>query len=124
MTTTSYIYNFKIYTGKNGDSISNVAYNVVYELMAGCKNKGHYLYVDNFYTSPKLFDDLLRDGTYCSGTVHSNRRNFPKELKHQKREKSSRGDMKVLYHDSITAVRWFDKRDVQCYLLSFRMKQL
>ena len=110
---TSYIYNFKIYTGKDGNIIANgLAYNVVYELMAGCNNKGHYLYVDNFYTSPQLFHDLQKDGTYCSGTARINRRNFPKELKRQRREKSTRDDIKTLYHDSITAVRWFDKRDV------------
>ena len=69
-----------MYTSKDGDTVSNgLAYNVVYELMANYKNKGHYLYVDIVNTSPQLYC-FQNNGTYCSGTAHTNCRNFPKEL--------------------------------------------
>ena len=42
--------------------------------------KGHCLFVDNFYTSPQLLNDLLVAGTYCTGTARSNRKDFPKEI--------------------------------------------
>ncbi|CAI7988607.1 hypothetical protein GBAR_LOCUS21 [Geodia barretti] len=37
--------------------------------------------MDNFFTSPALFMDLLQDGIYACGTVRSNRRGFPQDLK-------------------------------------------
>lgn len=68
--------------------------------------------MDNFYSSTQLFCDLLNDGTYCSGTVRSNLKNFPAELKREKGDKSSRGDIKALFCELITTVHWFDRKDV------------
>lgn len=46
---TGYIYNFKIYTGKDGNaSTHGLAYKVVYDLMADCKNKGHFTLCGQF----------------------------------------------------------------------------
>ena len=111
---TGYIYKFKIYTGKDEEygTENGLAYNVVMELMSDLTGVGHYLYTDNFYSSPKLFVDLAEKGIYASGTVRSNRRNFPKELAPVKGEKMNRGDMKVRYYNDLTAVHWFDRRDV------------
>ena len=50
------------------------------DLIEQYKMKGHCLFIDNFYTSPKLLHDLLVAQTYCTGTIQSNRKNFPKEL--------------------------------------------
>ena len=58
-----------------------MANRVVKDLLDGYQGLGHHLYVDNFYTSPKLFKDLLETGTLACGTVQSNRRGFPPELK-------------------------------------------
>lgn len=41
--------------------------------------KGHCLFIDNFYTSPRLLKDLLRAGTYCTATIRANRKPFPKK---------------------------------------------
>ena len=68
--------------------------------------------MDNFYTSPTLFMDLEKVDTYASGTVRENRRNFPEELKLGRRQKLKRGEMSAMFCESVTAVHWFDKRDV------------
>jgi len=36
---------------------------------------------DNFFSSPKLFDDLLKKELYGCGTVRPNRKGMPKHLK-------------------------------------------
>ena len=70
----------------------------------------YVVYTDNFYTSPQLCKDLLTKGFYSTGTIRTNRKNFPVMLT-QKR-KCERGDCTFSYHDHITAVKWHDNRDV------------
>lgn len=107
-----YLCNFQIYTGKEaGTAEVGLAYRVVYDLMQPYLNKGYKLYTDNFYTSPKLVKDLLRDNTYLTGTVRSNRRGFPKDFATSKLDS---GASEFLHSDGITAVHWKDKRDVYC----------
>ena len=71
----------------------------------------YVVYTDNFYTSPQLCKDLLTKGFYSTGTIRTNRKNFPVMLT-QKRRKCERGDCTFSYHDHITAVKWHDNRDV------------
>ncbi|KAJ8368718.1 hypothetical protein SKAU_G00087460 [Synaphobranchus kaupii] len=69
--------------------------------------KGHVLYVDNWYSSPMLFQHLLHQGTGPCGTVRLNRRGmptFPKKMK--------RGEVTFRENGTQLAVKWQDKRDV------------
>jgi hypothetical protein len=45
-------------------------------LAARLENVGHKLYMDNFLTSPELFDDL-HTKTNCCGAVRPNRNGMP-----------------------------------------------
>ena len=49
-------------------------------LMREYLDKGHCLFIDNFYTTPRLAKFLLDRGTTMVGTVRSNRRQFPKVM--------------------------------------------
>jgi hypothetical protein len=49
-------------------------------LMADYLDAGRVLYLDNFYTTPKLAKHLLDNNTYTVGTVRTNRKKFPREL--------------------------------------------
>jgi len=40
---------------------------------------GHKLYMDNFFSSPELFDDMVKNEIYCCGTVRLNRRGMPQD---------------------------------------------
>ncbi len=112
---TGYIYRFDIYTGADHSapkSVHGQAYDVVMNIMSPLLGKGHSVYTDNFYSSPQLFQDLLENSTFATGTVRRNRKNFPKLL--DTVSKINRGHSIFAYHDNITVCRWFDNKDVYC----------
>lgn len=72
--------------------------------------QGYRLYVDNFYSSPKLFSDLLKE---ICGTVRSNRKGLPKEAVMAKLKKGE-AVFKREKKTNMTFVHWKDQRDVFC----------
>ena len=73
---TGYIVRFEIYTGKHGrrNPDKPLGEEVVDLLMDGMKNLKHHVYFDRFFTSVHLVEQLARDGTYATATIHPNRR--------------------------------------------------
>jgi hypothetical protein len=67
--------------------------------------------MDNFFSSPDLFDDLTKEKINCCGTVKPNRMDMPQDLGHNK-IKLKRGDIRLRTRDDLTAVVRRDKRDV------------
>jgi len=49
-------------------------------LMQKYLNKGHRLFLGNYYTTPTLALDLLQSRTKLVGTMRLNRRQFPRDL--------------------------------------------
>ena len=60
----SYTWNFFVYRGKAGEAVSSkgLSYNVVMNMVEGLENQGYNGYMDNFYSSPTLFSDLVNKG--------------------------------------------------------------
>lgn len=111
-----YCLNFKICTGDNKNSGTddvNKSETVVKELSKLIINKGYTLYLDNWYSSPNLFEYLLTNDTNAIGTVRNNRKNMPKELTDLKLKK---GETATRSSRGILALKWSDRKDV--YLLS------
>ena len=78
---TGYTVDFDIYTGKSADkSDSGLSHDVVMRLVKPLAFQGYELYVDNFYSSPNLFVNLLDHGITATGTFRSNRRGLPPEV--------------------------------------------
>jgi hypothetical protein len=72
-----------IYTGKgsfqrSGDDL--LSDHVVLGLLDGYENKGHVVFMDNFYSSPNLFAKLELKHIGACGTVKGNRQKMPKVL--------------------------------------------
>jgi len=67
--------------------------------------------MDNFFSSPELFDDLANKQIYCCGTVRLNRRGMPQDLA-LKTTKLKRGDIRVRTKADLTAILWRDNRNV------------
>jgi hypothetical protein len=75
----------------------------------GLLEKGHHIYMDNYYTSPELFDLLELNGTYACGTVRTNRQEVPKALK---ATKCTEGQAIFRRRGHLLALKFHDKRDV------------
>ena len=93
------VLDFAIYTGATDDKkTTDLGQKVVLKLMEQYRGKGHCLFIDNFYTSPSLLLALLDQGTYCTGTVCTNRKGFPKQLPLIDMVEGSKGCLCAYYH--------------------------
>ena len=63
--------------------------------------------MDNYYTSPELFEELHFRETYACGTVRANRKGLPEAPKISKLKK---GDGHFQRNRPVLAIRWCDKR--------------
>lgn len=48
--------------------------------MTGLEAKNHILYIDNYFTSYPLFQNLMKKKIYACGTIRSNRKYLPNLL--------------------------------------------
>ena len=71
--------------------------------------------MDNYFTSPDLFDYLFQQKINAYGTVRQDRRGMPRDIR-RKSLKLKRGDIVTRVRGTIRAVRWKDRRDV--YMLT------
>ncbi|KAG8238002.1 hypothetical protein J437_LFUL017791 [Ladona fulva] len=92
---------------------------VVLELMKPYLRMGYTVAMDNWYSSPDLFQKLVKEKTNSLGTTRVNRKNMPKEFKKMSLNKGEAG---VLYSKGVVAFKWRDKKDV--HLLSTYHKDL
>ena len=86
--TNGYAYRLQIYAGKQLHYTvdAGLCSRVVLELTTGLEYKGLQLYADNYYSSLELFLKLYNDmGINSCGTVHVNRKVFPKSTIRQER---------------------------------------
>ena len=77
-------------------------------LMERYFGKGHNLYIDNIYTSLRLAEYLIENGTNVTGTIRENRKQFPLGLKNKILQK---GEAAFYQYDSIVIVKYRAKRD-------------
>ena len=73
---TGYIVRFEIYTGKHGRLHPEklLGEEVVELLMEGMQGLHHHAYFDRYFTSLRLVEDLLKNGTYATATIHPSRK--------------------------------------------------
>ena len=123
-----YISAFMVYTGKGSCHRNDATLNpdcgrttkTVMTLAenAGVLDKGHRIYMDNFYTSPELIEELLYRDTPACGTVRLNRKGLPKAItkttKMQKNESCFRRSYNFEEDEEgpLLCVKWCDKRQV------------
>jgi hypothetical protein len=71
----------------------------------------HKLYMDNYLSSPPLFDDLEKRKINSCGTVRNDGRGMPQDVR-PKFMKLKKGDIVMRVKGHLSAVRWKDKKDV------------
>jgi len=111
-----FVQDFIIYDGSlsiitNASANIGKSGNVVVQLLRPYLDKGHTVYVDNWYTSPALFIFLHKNGTNACGTVRKRRKGMPRMDNKLKKGEASFWSSKYLL-----AMKWYDKREV--YMLS------
>ena len=73
---------FECYTGcKERVVEKGLGGSVVTRLTRDLVGKAYHIYIDNFFSSVPLYQKLLQEMIYCTGTLRSNRQNFPPDLK-------------------------------------------
>ena len=78
---TGYLSRCQIYTGKEGGRQENgLSHRVVMDLVRYLSGSHATIFMDNFYTSVKLLQDLLAIGLHGCGTVRANRKGLPMTL--------------------------------------------
>lgn len=91
------------------------AYCIVFDLLSDrLRGLCYRVYVDRYYSSPKLFADLFDVQIAATGTVMPNRRDIPQQAKNTKLK---HGKQVVFSKDNIQCLKWRDKRDI--YMLTF-----
>jgi hypothetical protein len=83
----------------------------VTELTRKTEGCGHKLYMDNLFSSPELFNELVTKQIYCCGTVGPNRKGMPQDLK-RKTAKLKMRDICVRTRADFTTILWREKRDL------------
>ncbi|XP_065290955.1 piggyBac transposable element-derived protein 4-like [Dermacentor albipictus] len=108
---TGYLIAFQVYEGKNAKRPANQALGeyVVLSLVEGV-GPGTQLYFDNFFTSTRLMEDLAQKGILAVGTVRTNRKDLPDELKMD--NKLQKGEYIWRSKGSIVAYQWRDTKNV------------
>ena len=87
----------------------------VRHLTSRVEGLGHKIFMDNLFSSPRLFDDLDRRKINSCGTVQPKRRDMPSGFG-SKQLKLKRGDVRVRTRGGLTALVWKDRREV--YMLT------
>ena len=108
-----YVNEFDIYTGKSSQEPAegSLGERVVKKLRQRLYGKNHHVYMDNYFSSPKLFADLLHNGVYCCGTVRLNRKDMPPAIQ-RKQLVRKQGDFAIFQKGALTATAWKNKKQV------------
>jgi hypothetical protein len=72
-------------------------------------DRGYCLYLDNWYTSPSLVDNLCTRKTDVVGTMRTNRKEFPDFVK---RARLKKGETVAAFQKKQMTTKWKDERDV------------
>uniref|UniRef100_A0A8C6WGX3 PiggyBac transposable element-derived protein domain-containing protein n=1 Tax=Neogobius melanostomus TaxID=47308 RepID=A0A8C6WGX3_9GOBI len=109
-----YTSNFFVYDGKVGEASGNgQSYDVVMRLLNSTQlGSGYKLYVDNYYTSPALFRDLLQRRISACGTMRSTLREYPKATANKMPPRAPCGSIRWLRQKELLFVKWYDAREV------------
>lgn len=104
--------NWNVYTGKevHQDVADDMTYNVVMTLVHEYLHKGHHIYMDNYFSSPKLFKKLEKKETGACGTLRINRKLVPDTISQAKMKKPDPTITEKV--NNLTYTSWFDKNRV------------
>jgi len=112
-----YMYDIRVYLGRDSHFTTDMTatHATVRHLTSRVQDLGHKIFMDNFFSSQRLFHDLDRRKINSRGTVRPNRRDMPSDFR-PKQLKLKRGDVRVRTRGGLTALVWKDRQEV--YMLT------
>lgn len=111
---TGYLLKVNIYAGKNQDleqpihGFTNATSKIVLKLSEGYLEKGHCLYMDNYYNSVRLAQFLKSKSTDVVGTLNRRRVDTPTNIKNLDDRRMQRGDIVAAHCWDVTVLAWKD----------------
>lgn len=81
-------------------------------LLEGFEHMGHEVYLDNYYSSPLLYEKLQDKGIGASGTMHLNQKNIPLEQNPQKLRLCKGDPQHFMIADQLISCAWYDTKRV------------
>jgi len=87
----------------------------VLQVIQRVEGLSHKIFMDNYFTSPALVDDLFQRKINACGTVHHDRHGMPRDIG-PKYLKMKNGDIAIPVGGTLRAVHWKDRLDV--YILT------
>ena len=111
---TKFVLDFIVYTGAETDIDNHpevgIPGSVVLTLMKNYLKKNHTLFIENWFSSPTLFERLLEEKIKACGTVRKSRSGMPSF------GKLAKGQQVYQTIGELLALKWMDKREV--YILT------
>ncbi|KAL6459322.1 hypothetical protein MHYP_G00327940 [Metynnis hypsauchen] len=109
-----YTVDFSVYAGKFRPSTGNgLSYDSVMSLIKPeYLGAGYTVFVDSFYTSPKLFRDLFSVNIGACGIYRENRKECPRGRSNSLTRKSPLGSIRWIREDPLVFVTWLDTQEV------------
>jgi len=117
-----YTYDMRVYLGRDSHSATYdmaATHTTVRHLTSRVEGLGYKTFMDNFFSSPRLFDDSDRHKINSCGTVRPNRKDMPRDFG-PKQMKLKRGDIRVRTRGGLTTLVWKDRREVYMVTTSRR----
>nr|XP_055037155.1 piggyBac transposable element-derived protein 4-like [Misgurnus anguillicaudatus] len=107
-----YVLQWSMYTGQsvNVNPDFGATHLVVRELMAPYTGKGHEVYMDSYYTSPAIADELASNDLGLCGTVSSKRKGMPKGLTREQLPLRKGDDPVFMRKGKMLACAWHDTK--------------
>ena len=112
-----YLYDAIVYLGKathQSTTGKGIYHDLVMDLCQPLRGNSHTIYMDNLYSSVKLFRELLEHRLHAIGTVRSNRKYLPADFR--KPPRMRRGESRT-WQDSLcpqlTCTLWEDTKVVR-----------
>jgi len=106
-----YTYDMRVYLGRDSHSATDdmtATHANVRHLTSRVEGLGHKIFMDKFFSSQGLFDDLDRHKINLCGRVRPNRRDMPSDFG-PKQPKLKRGDVRVRTRGGLTALVWKER---------------
>ena len=108
--------NSKIYTGKeNNEVLKDLGRKAAMSVLQPYLDKEFHAFIDNYYTSVALFEELEERKTLACSTVGSNRVALPRDicnLKEKAVKDLKRGECLYRQKGNLTCVTWHDRKPV------------